>query len=158
MLDFMDRRTSGAGWAKRGGRTTMESYGLKVPLDSTDRAAWSATRSALIHAVPDDHVHFLRNLELVVEFGDVLFVHAGVRPGVALKSQTKRDILWIRSEFIQCEEPFEKLIVHGHTPVERAHVGANRICLDTGAYASGLLSGACFDARSARILEVGGSG
>lgn len=33
----------------------------------------------------------------------LLFVHAGIRPGVPLDLEDKRDLLWIRSEFLQAE-------------------------------------------------------
>jgi serine/threonine protein phosphatase 1 len=154
MLDFMDRRTGGSGWAKRGGKATLESYGVRVPFDPDDRAAWSAAREQLLVHVPPAHVAFLRALEMMIICGDILFVHAGVRPGVALDKQDKTDMLWIRSEFLTCEEPFEKLIVHGHTPIEHAFMGPHRIGLDTGAYASGLLSAARFDGSAPALIEV----
>jgi serine/threonine protein phosphatase 1 len=156
MLDFLDRRTSGVGWANHGGKETIQSYGIPVPHHGSKREAWSLTRSQLLQQVPASHLDFLRNLELMIVFNDILFVHAGVRPSAPLDTQSKRDMLWIRSEFIDHEEWLGKLIVHGHTPVERAFLGQNRICLDTGAYASGLLSAARFDGGPPTLLEIGG--
>jgi serine/threonine protein phosphatase 1 len=68
------------------------------------------------------------------------FVHAGVRPGVALDEQRETDLLWIREEFLQYEDDFRKIIVDGHTSVATADIRANRINIDTGAYATGLLT------------------
>ena len=68
------------------------------------------------------------------------FVHAGVRPGVALDEQQETDLLWIREEFLQYEDDFGKVIVDGHTSVATADIRANRINIDTGAYATGLLT------------------
>lgn len=154
MLDFLDRRTSGAGWSKRGGRATLESYGVPVPISPEDRDGWSRARDRLRAILPAEHERFLRGLEMTVECGSLFFVHAGVRPGVPLHQQDKTDMLWIRREFLNWEGGFEKLIVHGHTPMEHAHIGPHRIGLDTGAYASGLLSAARFDGSEPALMEV----
>ena len=50
--------------------------------------------------MPEAHVKFLRRLPVAVRFGDVLFVHAGVRPGVPLDEQAEDDLLWIREPFL----------------------------------------------------------
>lgn len=154
MLDFFDHRTTGVGWSKRGGRATMESYGVAVPPDTADRLVWSNAREALRQNLPTDHVKFLRSLETSVECGNLFFVHAGIRPDAPLRAQTKTDMLWIRREFLDHEGAFEKVIVHGHTPAEKAFVGPYRIGLDTGAYASGVLSAARFDGSEPVLIEV----
>lgn len=70
----------------------------------------------------------------VVE-GDYCYVHAGIRPGIPLADQKDYDLAWIRNEFLVCREPFEKIIVHGHTETEgrRPEIWPNRIALDTAA-------------------------
>jgi serine/threonine protein phosphatase 1 len=72
--------------------------------------------------------------------GDFFFVHAGVRPGVALAKQQEHDLLWIREDFLVSEQHFGKYIVHGHTPVRAPDRRPNRINIDTGAYATGNLT------------------
>jgi serine/threonine protein phosphatase 1 len=72
--------------------------------------------------------------------GDFFFVHAGVRPGVALSQQQEHDLLWIREEFLSSDEHFGKYIVHGHTPVREPEIRFNRANIDTGAYATGNLT------------------
>jgi serine/threonine protein phosphatase 1 len=67
-------------------------------------------------------------------------VHAGVRPGTPLRSQKEDDLIWIREEFLLCEETHGKMIVHGHTPVPVPEIKKNRINIDTGAYATGQLT------------------
>jgi serine/threonine protein phosphatase 1 len=67
-------------------------------------------------------------------------VHAGVRPGIALQKQREEDLLWIREDFLFCEDDFGKVVVHGHTPVLQPDIRANRINIDTGAYATGRLT------------------
>ncbi len=78
-----------------------------------------------------------------------MFVHAGIRPNVPLTKQSEDDLLWIRDEFLICEEEFSKIIVHGHTPVHRPEIRSNRINIDTGAYATGRLT--CLKLEEDRI-------
>ncbi len=61
-------------------------------------------------------------------------------PGCTLADQRENDLLWIREEFLRSEEQFGKYIVHGHTPVRTAEILANRVNIDTGAYATGNLT------------------
>lgn len=53
-------------------------------------------------------------MDMVIE-GEYAFVHAGVRPGIPLREQFGKDLRWIREGFLEHEDPFEKIIVHGHT-------------------------------------------
>jgi serine/threonine protein phosphatase 1 len=48
----------------------------------------------------------------------------------------------------------EKVVVHGHTPTERPVVRANRIGVDTGAYATGCLTAAVFEDKNCRFLSA----
>jgi serine/threonine protein phosphatase 1 len=42
--------------------------------------------------------------------------------------------------FSAIEEDFGKFVVHGHTPVSKPEIRPNRINIDTGAYATGILT------------------
>ena len=152
MLDFIDGRSSGRGWVRFGGRSTMESYGVQAPLNESDNDGWKRARAAFIAAVPEAHVALLRHLELTLICGELLFVHAGVRPGVALDAQVREDLLGIRSDFLDAEEGFDYFVVHGHTPVEQCDLRSGRLNLDTGAYMTGRLSAARFDGGAPVIL------
>ena len=77
---------------------------------------------------------------------------AGVRPGVPLAEQTERDLLWIRDDFLRSDAQFGKYIVHGHTPVRSAEFLANRVNIDTGAYATGNLT--LMSIQGSRMLAV----
>ena len=50
--------------------------------------------------MPARHIEFVERLGLMHEAGDYVFVHAGVRPGVAIAEQDPDDLLWIREEFL----------------------------------------------------------
>jgi serine/threonine protein phosphatase 1 len=128
-----------AEWRQYGGFETLVSYGLR-PTMKTDPAGLVELAKAFSFTLPASHQHFLKRLPLFVTFGDFFFVHAGVRPRVPLKQQREEDLLWIRDDFLLYEDDFEKVIVHGHTPVREPDVRPNRINIDTGAYATGRLT------------------
>jgi len=121
-----------------GGDATVRSY-----ID--DDAAYDAMEFEELAAVfpgkvPQSHVDFLGRGEDMVEYGDYLFVHAGVRPGVALDRQKTSDLRWIRDEFLGNAAEHGRMVVHGHTISEDVESRSNRIGIDTGAYASGKLT------------------
>jgi serine/threonine protein phosphatase 1 len=141
MLTFLADPEFGPTWASYGGGPTLASYGVAAPTGRQPEA-WAEARDALTKAVPAHQLRFLNALEPSVEYGDYIFVHAGLRPGVALEDQTEQDKLWIRDEFLQERRPFAKIVVHGHSPEAEPVMNAVRIGLDTGAYATGVLTAA----------------
>lgn len=140
LLAFLEDAQFGSTWSEQGGAQTLDSYGVRPPMRRTDEPAWEAARDALAEALQPTHLRFLDELELMAVYGDYLFVHAGVRPGVPLAAQQPRDLLWIRQDFLTSTRPFEKIVVHGHTPETEPFLGAHRIGVDTGAYATGVLT------------------
>lgn len=135
-----------------GGVQTMESYGVTV--SESDRLY--AVRDYAGTAVPPEHVAFLNSLPTHHLEGDVLFVHAGIRPGVNLADQTEDDLLWIRQEFLKDARPHPWLVVHGHTPAKRAEHCGNRINLDSGAGYGRPLATAVFEGRKCWLLTEAG--
>ena len=126
-------------WRQYGGLETLLSYGLK-PSINPDHHEQIRLASEFADIVPKEHLDFLESLELLFNCGDFLFVHAGVRPCVPIHEQTEDDLLWIRDDFLTWEQPFERFVVHGHTPVNELDLRPNRINIDTGAYATGRLT------------------
>lgn len=129
-----------------GGIETLESYGVTP----------DTLHAEIQRAVPDTHKRFLAEMPLMHRFGDVAFVHAGILPGVALADQTEDDLLWIRGPFHKETQPFEALIVHGHTPVDAATHYGNRINLDTGAGYGDPLTAAVFEGSDCWVLNGDG--
>lgn len=140
-------------WCRFGGRETMLSYGVRPPLGHDEKLMRKAINE-LKEAVPTAHANFLTDLEGSVTEGDYFFCHAGVRPGVALAEQSLADLAWIRREFIPHQEPYEKLIIHGHTVREEPDVQNNRIGIDTGAYATGCLTALALEGTQQWILQT----
>jgi serine/threonine protein phosphatase 1 len=135
-----------------GGRETALSYGISEQAYHDSDPA-NLTRLLQDH-VPQSHVAFLSGFEDLIVFGDYAFVHAGVRPGVALSHQRTRDLRWIRSEFLQHDGPFEKIVVHGHTISDKIEQTPHRIGVDTGAYTSGILSAVGFEGTERWVLQA----
>lgn len=154
LLYFLDDPSFGAAWMEHGGGPTLVSYGVQPPAQRTDAEAWGKASAALKKAIPKPHHDFYRELELMVTVGDYAFVHAGVRPGVPLEQQDERDLLWIRHEFLAEKGPHPKVIVHGHTPNEEAQLTRWRLGVDTGCYATGLLTAVRLMDTDQRLIQA----
>jgi serine/threonine protein phosphatase 1 len=131
LLDALDGdRAAATDWLWAGGRAALESWSLDPDLP---REQWEA-------ALPASHVAFLRGLKRMHRVGDYLFVHAGIRPGVALAQQTLDDLVGIRQPFLWTEQPLGVIVVHGHSSNPSVVRADNRIGLDTGAGMGGKLT------------------
>jgi serine/threonine protein phosphatase 1 len=125
-------------WLRFGGAQCLESYGVD-PLLLTglpDEQIIERVREA----VPPEHVEFLRSFVDTCRFGDYLFVHAGIRPGVELREQRQSDLRWIRDPFLLDDTSHGFVVVHGHTISPEVDERPNRIGIDTGAFATGVLT------------------
>lgn len=154
LLQFLDDPNFGSTWAQHGGIATIASYGVQPPSTRTDPDAWRAARDAFAEALPPEHLSFLRSLELMITVGEYAFVHAGVRPGVSFADQAERDMLWIRGEFLHSQGPFEKVIVHGHTPMEEPQITRHRLGIDTGVYATGVLTAVRLNGEGHHMIQA----
>ena len=150
---FLIRPEIGSQWRRLGGLETLHSY--KVPVTALmvgkgfDEAA-----QALRQTLPEAHSAFLAGLKLSLTVGGYFLCHAGVRPGVPLESQRAEDLLWIRDEFLSSKVDFGKIVVHGHTPTQSPEVLANRINIDTGAFATGRLTCLVIEDGGLRFLST----
>jgi serine/threonine protein phosphatase 1 len=155
MLAFLDDATVGPAWVRHGGAETLRSYGVVAPAPpAQETELWRRVQAAFVKALPKRHRLFLEELEVCHERGDYFFVHAGVRPGVALADQKDTDLLWIRAPFLQDARGLEKIVVHGHTPEMKPMFKDCRIGLDTGAYATGRLSAVRLEGDARKVLQA----
>ncbi len=125
-------------WLRFGGAECINSYGGDPLLLASlpEEKAIAALKSLM----PLDHLDFLRSLADTFRFGDYLFVHAGIRPGIAIEDQSPHDLRWIRGAFLNDRRDHGVMVVHGHTISERIEERPNRIGIDTGAYQHGVLT------------------
>lgn len=141
MVQFLEDTQIGPSWLSFGGDATLYSYGVDVyaaPPEGVDRL--EHIQAQLRAVLPESHRAFLDALVTSHLEGDYMFVHAGVRPGVPLHMQTGNDLMWIRDEFLYSRKDFGKVIVHGHSIETKPVVQSNRIGIDTGAFATGVLT------------------
>jgi len=154
LMEVLDGLTEDAlAFLRYGGDATFSSYGVPVKKGLFGKDI-DATIEKFINAVPKHHKDFLNSTLFYISFGDYYFVHAGVRPGVLLHLQNRRDQLWIRQDFIPSTYKFEKMIVHGHTITEKPVALPNRIGIDTGAYATGHLTCLILDGTERKLLRT----
>ena len=137
---------------KIGGAATLASYGVR---NAADRPIPKIHADA-IAAVPHSHRQFLESRPTLHQAGTCAFVHAGIRPGIALADQTETDLVWIREPFLSTTESHGPLIVHGHTALDRATHYGNRLNLDSGAAYGGPLSAVVIEGHEAALLTPNG--
>lgn len=158
LLAFLEDPWEAQGWLQYGGLETLASYGVKVPPGPADPGALGAVRDAFAAALPPEHLRFLNALKLFHELGDYVFAHAGVRAGRGLEDQVEDDLLWIREPFLKPSFRYEKVVVHGHSPEGAVHLGEHRIGVDTGAYATGVLSAVRLEGEQRGVIATKGAG
>ncbi len=143
-LDFLEHpETSGAGlFILNGGAATLANY---------------VTADGAIE-LPEEHLRFLHELKLFHETDEYFFVHAGV-PDISLKDVNAQKhaqlLMWSRFPFLQSEFQWEKLVVHGHTPVGEVETHPNRLNLDTGCVYGSKLSAVNLGTREVFQVEKG---
>jgi len=126
------------GWLYSGGQMTLASYRGALPILKED-------------------VHWLQQLPLYIDLGDLWLVHAGVNPTLPIAEQSSYELCWIRDSFHRSPTPYfpDKTIITGHTitftfpgvPPGQIIEGRGWIDIDTGVYhsRSGWLTALDFD-------------
>ena len=164
---------SGKSWLhhRLGGPTTLASYfDLEALLDVPDwtvemddfgkNPAKDARLAEVLDAarthISEAHLSFLEMCPLTHQIGDLLFVHAGIRPEIALKDQVEDDLIWIRDGWLEFTGALPWTVVHGHTALEAAQHHGNRINLDSGAGYGRPLTAAVFE--DGKVWTLGDKG
>lgn len=141
-----------ANWLKYGGAECLISYGCDPA--EFDARNERATLAAIARAIPPEHAAFLGGFADTLRFGDYLFVHAGIRPGVDLSLQSQVDLRWIRSPFLESGSDHGAIVVHGHSINPIVEERSNRIGIDTGAYRTGLLTALAIEGEKRWIIDT----
>jgi serine/threonine protein phosphatase 1 len=139
-------------WLAHGGVETLASYGLSRD-DFERRVVYG---EGFDDAVPAEHLDFLAGLDRSARHGDYFFVHAGIDPEHPLEAQNPRDLIWIRDPFLLDQRDHGVVVIHGHTPVRRLDVRANRVGIDTAAVFGGTLSCIVLEGTSKALLTPDG--
>jgi serine/threonine protein phosphatase 1 len=136
-------------WLKNGGAEFFEELGV----DPNGR--WE---QPVAKHLGKQLMEWLHSLPLKLQFGKLLFVHAGLDPNISIERQTADTLAWIREPWLSSEGPYEDglAVIHGHTPVAEAALGnQHRINLDTGACETGTLSALLIHGNKMKLLQTG---
>jgi serine/threonine protein phosphatase 1 len=139
-------------FTRMGGRETILSYG--ITRDAYLEMTFGELRAAMAAGIPFEDLDFMRAFEDMIVIGDYVFVHAGIRPSVDLDSQSPADLRWIREPFLSHVSHGGTCVVHGHTVTDAPDVRPWRVGIDTGAYASGLLTAVGLEGAERWFLEA----
>jgi serine/threonine protein phosphatase 1 len=154
MLSYLDGQLSREPWLGVGGRETLYSYGLD-PARMADLYGSSEVVDARIReAIPDTHIAFMRTLPVMACSEKFVFVHAGIKPGIALEAQDEADLLNIREAFFEAAHRLDRWVVHGHTVVDVPKLDGRRLDIDTGAFETGRLTALRIVGRYGRLLST----
>ncbi len=149
LLDAVTGRSEAAfrQWMQKGGAETLASYGVNRKEASPSRAR---------RAIPCEHLRFLQGLPYCFRAGEHFFVHAGIDPRRPVDRQSEAAMMNIREPFLRESHLLPLTVVHGHVPSPRGPVvGPRRIGVDTGAYASGVLTAVALrDGRAPLFLRT----
>ncbi|MDO5657951.1 MAG: metallophosphoesterase family protein [Paracoccus sp. (in: a-proteobacteria)] len=135
-----------------GAGATLGSYGVA----DVETRPIDAVHAEAVAQVPPAHADWLDRLPYLHRRDGVAFVHAGIRPGIALDAQDPLDLMWIRKDFHNDRRDHGDLIVHGHTPVRQVTHYGNRVNIDTGAGHGHALSAVRID--DAGVWRLDGAG
>jgi calcineurin-like phosphoesterase family protein len=139
-------------WLKFGGTECLGSYG--VTSRDLRRQSDDEVVAIVRKAIPAHHVTFLKSFVDSCRFGDYLFVHAGIRPGIEFDQQKQSDLRWIREPFLHDETDHGFVVVHGHTIRSEVEERPNRIGIDTGAYRTGVLTSLVIEGGERRMIDT----
>ncbi|SON56886.1 Serine/threonine-protein phosphatase 1 [Hartmannibacter diazotrophicus] len=140
-LKFIASPLRSLNWIDFGGSKTMMSYGVDVVPLLGNKRGQAKLVELVREVIPQLHIKFLRSLPVTLSVGPYLFVHAGIVPGLALEEQRDEDLMWIREPFISRGPMLEGMtVIHGHVAAKEPVFTRDRICIDTGAYATGNLT------------------
>ncbi|WP_138473263.1 metallophosphoesterase family protein [Poseidonocella sp. HB161398] len=135
-----------------GGSATLASYGVDVAEGRSLEDIHADAREA----VPQAHRDWIAALPRMHGTEGQIFVHAGLRPGVALEEQIEDDLVWIRGGFLESPQDWGRLVVHGHTALDHPQLYANRLNMDGGAGYGRPLVPALIEGRE--VFTLGGRG
>lgn len=141
MLDFLDRPTErGSRWLRHGGLQTLQNYGVRGISERASDTELLSARDQLDEKLPANIIEWLRNLPLHWSSGNIHVVHAAADPAINMHLQNPNTLMWGTSSFFKQARDDGQWVVHGHTIVDEGTVDNGRISIDTGAYATNVLT------------------
>lgn len=143
LLNFLkDPEGVGPSWTRFGGLQTLASFGISLSSSvHTDEACRDA-RDALIGEMGKPMIDWLTDLPCIWSSGNVHVVHAGADPSHPMTAQDRSDLIWGHRDFERTRRTDGQWVLHGHVIVPSPTQADGRIAIDTGAFATGVLTAA----------------
>lgn len=155
MLDFLDDPDArGPIWLNNGGAQTLTSFGITAPGPQSPPAQLRATAAALTDALGPDLLGWLRGWPLWWGTNNIVCAHAGCDPIRHPADQPDRAMIWGDPAFLTTARNDDFWIVHGHWITPDPRPAQSRIPVDTGAYATGILTAAVIETGQMRYVSV----
>ncbi len=143
LLNFLeDPAAQGPRWLRFGGLQTMASFGAPLLAQTADEAEWIAARDHLAEEMGADLIDWIYKCPTSWQSGNIAVVHAGADPMTPIDEQDAHTLVWGHPDFETEDRRDSTWVVHGHTIVDNAIAEHGRISVDTGAYATSVLSAA----------------
>lgn len=130
-IDFLEYCADKTMFFNTGGMRTVQSY---LGIDAF------VSHSQVARAIPEPHREFYAEMRWYHEDERYVYVHAGIKPGVPMREQDRKDLIWMRDQFIFSPTGIEKKVIFGHTPFAAPLVKDDKIGIDTGAVYGGPLT------------------
>jgi serine/threonine protein phosphatase 1 len=134
---------SAASWFATGGLQTLASYGVAPPTLQDRNAGYPLTRAALLSALGEPTLNWLRTLPMFHQNGNLIATHAAADPKLPMSVQNPQSLIWGHPDFGRIRRRDGLWVIHGHTIVDMPQQSTSgTISLDTGAFATAKLSAA----------------
>ncbi len=149
-----DPVVQGPRWLANGGVETVASMGIVGASRKMGADDLILMAEGIRKWLGPNILAWLEGLPLVWQSGTVWVVHAGAAPSVAMEKQRPEHLMWGHPHWPRRSRRDGQWIVHGHVVVEVPFCVDGEIAVDTGAYATGVLSSAYVSKSGAHFLSV----
>lgn len=155
LLRFLrDPKEQGPRWLRYGGLQTLASFRVRGARSEMNGDELVDCRDRLQEAMGVALCQWVSELPTWFMSGNVLVVHAGADPDSPPEAQSNKAFVWGHPSFQSTVRRDGVWVVHGHTIVATAGARQGRISIDTGAFATGVLSAVCLDGTEPRFLTA----
>ena len=111
-------------------------------------------KAAGFSGIPENYLDWMKALPVRYEDEKAHYIHAGALPGLPIDEQEDSDLLWERDTFLKTEYMWDKVVIHGHTPMKQVVERPNIISIDTGAGYGDALTAFCVETKEIMQVDV----